>query len=169
MSDDRPTIVAYDEKHREYLLDLAIRAWTPVFPKMEAEVPAFVYDSFYPNGWRERQRTDLATLLDSEPENVDVAIVAGDTPVGWACTRLHHEDSMAEIYVIAVDPDRQGSGVGKLLLERAYQRARNAEARMMMVETGDDSGHGPARSLYESAGFVRWPVARYFKDLSAQA
>ena len=34
-----------------------------------------------------------------------------------------------------------------------------------MVEVGGDSGHAPARALYESEGFVRWPVARYFKDL----
>jgi hypothetical protein len=37
---------------------------------------------------------------------------------------------------------------------------------MVMVETGDDSGHAAARSAYESTGFERWPVARYFKDLS---
>jgi hypothetical protein len=38
--------------------------------------------------------------------------------------------------------------------------------RMVMVETGDDPGHMPARRAYEAVGFERWPVARYFKDLS---
>ena len=39
--------------------------------------------------------------------------------------------------------------------------------RMVMVETGDDPGHEPARRLYESAGYQRWPVARYFADLAS--
>lgn len=167
MSRERPVVVAYDPAYREELLELAIRAWAPVFPRMESDVPGFVYDSFYPDGWSARQRIDLALVLDGEPENVDVAVIA-DAPVGWICTRVHRGDSMGEIYVIAVDPPRQGSGVGTALLERAYERARIAGMRMMMVETGDDSGHRPARAMYESDGFVRWPVARYFKDLRSQ-
>lgn len=67
--------------------------------------------------------------------------------------------------MIAVDPTRQGAGIGKALLECADMRALSAGMRMMMVEAGDDSGHAPARSLYEGGGFVRWPVARYFEDL----
>lgn len=86
-------VVAYDPRLRGQLLDLAIRAWAPVFPRLRSEVPGFVYDSFYPDGWEERQRSDLASVLDSEPENVDVAMIEG-SPVGWICTRLHHEDSM---------------------------------------------------------------------------
>ncbi len=72
---------------------------------------------------------------------------------------------MSEVYVVAVDPSRQGMGVGRALLERAYERARTAGMRMIMVETSGDPGHAPARALYESDGFVRWPVARYFKEL----
>lgn len=34
-----------------------------------------------------------------------------------------------------------------------------------MVETGDDPGHQPSLSTYESAGYERWPVARYFREL----
>ena len=32
-------------------------------------------------------------------------------------------------------------------------------------ETGGDPGHKPSRSAYESMGFTRWPVARYFREL----
>ncbi|WP_345740798.1 GNAT family N-acetyltransferase [Stackebrandtia albiflava] len=157
-------MVAYDVSHRSSLLDISIRAWAPVFPRLKAGTPEFVYDSFYPDGWEARQRADLAEVLDGEPENVDVAVLDG-TPVGWACTRLHPEDFMGEIYVLAVDPAHQRIGIARMLMEHAYARAQAAGARMMMVETGDDPGHEPARGLYESDGFVRWPVARYFKDL----
>ncbi|NLE99162.1 MAG: GNAT family N-acetyltransferase [Propionibacterium sp.] len=164
MSNRDVDVVAYDPRLRGQMLDLAIRAWAPVFPRLKSDVPGFVYDAFYPDGWEARQRSDVAAVLDGEPENVDVAMIDG-SPVGWVCTRLHPEDSMGEVYVIAVEPARQGEGVAKALLECADRRARRAGMRMMMVETGDDSGHAPARSLYERGGFVRWPVARYFKDL----
>lgn len=104
-------------------------------------------------------------ILDTEPHNVDLAL-EDDHPVGWVCTRLHPEDDMGEIYVIVVDPDYQRQGIGKTLMEQAFRRTHAAGMKMVMVETGDDSGHTPARTAYESVGFERWPVARYFKNLN---
>ena len=158
-------IIAYDPRHRAALLDLALRAWEPVFPALKSEVPAFVYTAFYPNGWRTRQLGDLGEVLDSESEGIDVAVDDG-RPAGWVCTRFHPEDRMSEIYVLVVDPDCHRRGIGTALMERSLARAREAGMTMVMVETGDDSGHAAARSAYESTGFERWPVARYFKDLS---
>jgi ribosomal protein S18 acetylase RimI-like enzyme len=157
----------YSSVDREAVLDLAIRAWAPVFPLTEAAVPAFVYASFYPHGWERRQRDDLAAVVDGEPEGVDVAM-SGDQIVGWVCTRLHPDDSMGEVYVLAVDPASQRRGVGAELLASAFERIRAAGLRMVMVETGDDPGHAPARAAYEAMGFERWPVARYFKDLDPE-
>lgn len=158
------SVVAYDPADRDALLELALRSWAPVFEQLRSHVPGFVYDAFYPDGWRARQRADLGAVLDGEPESVDVAM-ADDGPAGWVCTRLHPEDRMAEVYVIAVDPAHQRSGVARMLLRRAHERARAAGARMIMVETGDDPGHAAARALYEADGYVRWPVARYFREL----
>jgi ribosomal protein S18 acetylase RimI-like enzyme len=73
---------------------------------------------------------------------------------------------MGEIYVLVVDPDFQKRGIGKLLMEHAFKQSRAAGMKMIMVETGDDDGHAPARAAYESNGFERWPVARYFKELN---
>ena len=60
-------IVAYRPEQRQALLDLSLRAWAPVFPLMEQDVPAFVYRSFYPEGWRQRQAADLAEVLAGGP------------------------------------------------------------------------------------------------------
>ena len=158
-------IVSYSPAYREALLDISLRAWGSVFPRMHNDVPEFVYDAFYPQGWQQRQLNDLKEVLDQEPQNVSVAL-EGEHPVAWVCTRIHPEDQMGEIYVIAVDPEYQRRGVGQQLMEHAYAQIKDAGMRMVMVETGGDSGHAPARALYESEGFVRWPVARYFKDLS---
>ena len=158
-------IIAYRPQQRQALLDLSLRAWAPVFPLMEQDVPAFVYRSFYPEGWRRRQAADLAEVLDGEPDSVDVAVL-DDRPVGWVCTRLHPEDRMGEVYIVVVDPDYQRRGIGRALMNHSMERARAAGMAIVMVETGGDRGHAPARATYEGLGFRRWPVARYFKDLA---
>ena len=33
------------------------------------------------------------------------------------------------------------------------------------LKAADDPGHAPSRATYEQAGFVRSPVARYFRSL----
>ncbi|MCC9175838.1 GNAT family N-acetyltransferase [Arthrobacter sp. zg-Y179] len=160
-------IVPYSAEHREPLLALSLRAWEPVFQLLKPAVSAFVYESFYPEGWRSRQTDDLKATLDGEPENIDVALI-DNAPAGWVCTRLHPEDSMGEVYVLAVDPTHQGKGLGRALMQSSISRARSRGMRMVMVETGDDPGHAPARQLYEGSGFERWPVARYFKEISGE-
>lgn len=160
-------IAPFSSDDRDDLLALALRAWEPVFPLTEETVSPFVYRAFYPNGWRARQYADLATVLDEEPGNVDVAFL-DSRAAGWVCTRMHPEDSMGEVYVLAVEPDLQRQGVGRALLDHSIERSRAAGMSMVMVETGDDPGHEPARRAYESNGFERWPVARYFKEVSPQ-
>ncbi|GAA1165415.1 hypothetical protein [Nesterenkonia sandarakina] len=54
-----------------------------------------------------------------------------------------------------------------MLMEHAFQRGRKAGMRMVLVGTGDDPGHEPSGRTSEAAGFQRWPVARYCKDLSS--
>lgn len=72
---------------------------------------------------------------------------------------------MGEVYVLVVDPGYHRRGIGKTLMEHAFRRSRSAGMKMVMVETADDSGHASARAAYESVGFKRWSVARYFKNL----
>lgn len=170
-TEERPgrdlTVVPYTAGHRAAVLDLAMRSWAPVLARMRESVPHFVYDNFYPDGWRVRQEADLAQVLDEEPDTVDVAMLNG-TIVGWVSTRIHPEDSMGEVHVITVAPEQQRGGVGRALLEHAHGRVRRAGMRMVMVETGGDPGHAPARAAYEAAGYQPWPVARYFKDLMSE-
>src|SRR5699024_7827900 len=147
-------IIAYDPQHRAALLDLALRAWEPTVPALEADVPAFVYRASYPNGWREQQLDDLGEVLDSESADIDDASDDG-RPAGWSCTQLHPEDRMSEVDGRDVDPDCHRRGIGTALMERSFARACEAGMTMVMVETGDDDGHAAARSAYESTGFER--------------
>jgi GNAT superfamily N-acetyltransferase len=143
---------------------LSLRAWAPVFDKLEPAVPAYVYRAFYPDGWAARQAADVQALLENDGDEVLVALEA-EQVIGWVGVRLHPEDRMGEIRILAVDPSRQRAGVARALMDRAIGTMRDAGMAIVMVETGDDPGHAPSRATYESAGFERWPVARYFREL----
>jgi GNAT superfamily N-acetyltransferase len=67
--------------------------------------------------------------------------------------------------MIAVDPDFQRRGIGTRLTNHSVDWFKQAGMSIVMVETGADPGHAPARRAYESSGFTILPVARYFKSL----
>ncbi len=157
-------IASYRAGDRDVIVALSMRAWAPVFERLEPAVPGYVYKAFYPDGWETRQRADILDLLEQGDAEVLVAR-EGDVIVGWVGLRLHPKDKMGEIYILAVDPAAQRRGVASALVDAATAKARAAGMVMIMVETGGDPGHAPSRATYERAGFERWPVARYFKRL----
>ena len=158
-------IVAFEPRHEAALIDLSLRAWAPVFQKLEPAVQPYVFQNFYPQGWAARQTADIREFLRAEGERAFVA-VEKDLVLGWVGVRLHPHDRMGEIYILAVDPACQGRGVATALMNHAMAVMLRAGLAMVMVETGDDPGHAPSRATYESAGFERWPVARYFRQLT---
>ena len=160
----KPEIIPYNATYRQQVIDLSIEAWKPVIPKTEREVPGFVFEAFYPDGWERRHTKDVADLLDQEPENIWLAMSA-EQLAGFIGLRNHPEDQMGEIYIIAVAPSHQRQGIGRHLMGFAEELFRDRGMKMMMVETIGDGGHAPARRSYEAFGFQPWPVARYFKEL----
>jgi GNAT superfamily N-acetyltransferase len=157
-------IVPFAPEHEAPILALSVEAWAPVFEKLRPAVPAYVYDAFYPRGWRARQTADIGAFLQSEGRQVWVAL-AEKAVLGWVGIRLHPEDRMGEVYILAVHPDHQRKGLARTLIDHALSEMRRAGMAIAMVETGDDPGHAPARAAYERTGFERWPVARYFREL----
>jgi ribosomal protein S18 acetylase RimI-like enzyme len=146
------------------IVDLSLRAWAPVFEKLQPAIPPYVYDAFYPKGWNVRQKAEIERFLATEGGNVFVMTADGKV-VGFVGIRIHPEDQMGELYVLAVDPTHQRQGLATALINFALGRIGEAGMVMAMVETGDDPGHAPSRAAYESVGFERWPVARYFRKL----
>ncbi len=157
-------IIPYQPVDRDAVLALTAECWTPVFARTSAEVPRFVYDAFYPDGWQLRQRADVGALLDADPGSFRLAMLDG-TLAGFVGLTLHPEDQMGEVVIVAVAPRFQRRGIGRVLIAHAEQVFRDAGLVMSMVETVGDSGHAPARATYEASGYVPWPVARYFKPL----
>lgn len=156
-------IQPYDVAQREAVVALSLRAWAPVFPHIEASMEPPVYAAFYPKGWRVSQKEAVEGVLDAPGSHVWVAL-DGIQVVGFVAVK-RHDDTLGEIYMIAVDPDAQQRGIGMALTKSAEQWMRDSGLSVAMVETGSDPGHGPARRTYEKAGFQLWLASRYFKKL----
>ena len=157
-------IEPYNSHQLDAVIRLALRAWSPVFDSIQKAMNADVYQSFYPDNWRVSQQKAVEDVCAAEDTNVWVAIDAGLT-VGFVAVKLHLDNSMGEIYMVAVDPDFQGHGIGSALIEFALAWMKDAGMSVAMVETGGDPGHTPARRTYEKVGFELLPIARYFKKL----
>ena len=161
---DGLAIVAYEDEDREAILAITEAAWGPVFAITETQVPSFVLQTFFPQGWMPRQLSDVADLLTQEKDMIWVAKIDGRI-AGFVGLRTHHEDRMGEIYILAVSPHFQRHGVARSLINHSEEVIREMGLQMMMIETIGDDGHKAARLTYEAMGYSKWPVARYFKPL----
>ena len=157
-------IEPYKPQYLDGVISLSLRAWTPVFGSIQNTMDADVYQVFYPDSWRVSQQKAVEDVCAAEDTNVWVALDTGAT-VGFVAVKLDSESSMGEIYMVAVDPDFQGRGIGSALTKFALDWMKEAGMSIAMVETGGDPGHAPARRTYEKLGFGLLPISRYFKKL----
>ncbi len=156
-------IVPYDDSRFDAIVRLSLRAWEPVFESIENAMDPDVYREQHPD-WRVTQRNAVESVCADEDVHVWVASEGSQT-VGFVALKLHTEERMGEIYMIAVDPDFQRRGTATALTNHSLAWLKKAGMTTVTVETGGDPGHAPARRTYESAGFRLFPVARYFKKL----
>jgi ribosomal protein S18 acetylase RimI-like enzyme len=132
-----------------------------VFASIKEVLPPALYDHFYPD-WRVVQKEAVEAVCTSNDYESSVAL-DGDTVAGFVAIKLDAESKMGEIYMIAVDPDFQRRGIAAALTQHALDRMKQAGMTDVMVETGADPGHAPARATYEKMGFAPWPSVRYIK------
>jgi ribosomal protein S18 acetylase RimI-like enzyme len=148
----------------EAVVDLAVRAWEPVFASMRQVLGEDVFSRLYPD-WRASQAEEVRASCKRDEWTVFVA-VANDRPVGFVAVELDaFWERMGGIPIIGVDPDFQRRGVAEKLTKFALDFMRERGMDAAVVETGADTGHAAARGLYEAAGFTLLPVARYFRLL----
>ena len=156
-------IEPYQDNQLSAIVALSLRAWEPVFASIEKTMDADVFQHFHPD-WRQSQRKAVETTCIATDTTVWSAR-EGETIVGFAAVKLHTDNGMGEIYMVAVDPDHQGRGIGTALMQHAMAWMKEQGMVVAMVETGGDPGHGAARRTYEKLGFRLFPTARYFMKL----
>jgi len=91
----------------------------------------------------------------TQPENVLVAetdgVVAGYVMLHQSI-QLQSHLHVLEVNGLAVDPGRQGRGLGRALMEEAMREARRRGARKLSLRVL--ASNVAARRLYESCGFT---------------
>ena len=147
------------------LVELSLRAWEPVFASVRRHLGTATFAQVYPD-WRAAQAGVVARCCRAEETDVQVAEVDGRV-IGFVVTARRTEDAadVGEVDLIAVDPSSQGRGVGLSLLAAGVERARSYGVDLVVVATGGDEGHAPARAVYEAAGFRPYPQVRYYRRL----
>lgn len=160
----RAVILPYESSMREEVVDLSLAAWAPVFESLRQAMLPEVFEAFYRGDWRRAQKTAVEAVCADPEVHVVVACVE-ERVAGFAALKTHEDDRMGEVYMIAVHPDFQRRGIATELMDWSNKWFADQGMSIVMVETGGDPGHAPARRAYEAAGFQRMEVARYFKAL----
>lgn len=160
----QPTVRVFDDRDRDAVISLSLRAWAPVFVSLEAVLgESGVFARLHPDWRADQRRAVAATVSDKQ---IQVWVAECDAVVaGFVAVRLDRQADIGEIYMLAVDPDHQRRGIGSLLTSFALDRIKDSGVTLAMVETGGDPGHAPARRTYEKAGFTPLPIVRYFRKL----
>ncbi len=156
-------IEPYDDSRLDAVVRLSLRAWEPVFESIEKAMGSDIFREQHPD-WRVTQRSAVESVCSDDDSHVWVA-AEGARTVGFVALKLHPGERMGEIHMIAVDPDFQRRGIAAALTRHSLAWLKEAGMTTVVVDTGGDPGHAPARRTYESAGFRLFPIARYFKKL----
>jgi ribosomal protein S18 acetylase RimI-like enzyme len=154
-----PVIRPYTDEDADEVVMLSLRAWEPVHRSMAEvlgpEINAYVYPD-----WRASQEQDVRSACS---EHLTSVATADEAIVGFVAVLIEGPEKSGEIFMIAVDPLAQRTGVGRALTEHALAQIREAGCQVAVVATGGDRGHAPARALYESCGFTALPLVNYYR------
>lgn len=112
---------------------------------VEAARATMTEDWFDPNGFRLLHHDSTGELI------------------GFCWTKIHAASTppLGEIYVIAIDPDHHGQGLGKpmTLAGLEWLSERGLEHGMLYVESDND----PANATYSALGFTRHHIDRAYR------
>ena len=86
--------------------------------------------------------------------------------VGFHWTKIHpadgDQDSIGEVYVVGVDPNAHGRGLGKALTLAGlgYLKDRGLDKVMLYA----DEENAPAIRMYQNLGFTRWRTDAMYRE-----
>jgi len=131
-----------DARHQAAIREL-IRGYARDPMGNGCDLPDEIVERLVP-GLREHPATEVFLAFDgAEPVGIAVCFVGFSTFAGRRLINVHD---------LAVAPERRRLGVGRLLLERVEQRARELDCCRITLEVR--AGNTPARALYRSFGFA---------------
>lgn len=145
----RLRIRPYREEDRERLKEITVAAFPGV------SIDRLIEEQFgLLNGidWAARKRQSIDADCDAHPAGILVAEAADGRVIGYITTRTNPETRLGWIPNMAVEPDCQGTGIGKQLMQAALDYLRTAGMTHAKIETLTTNERGQA--FYPSFGFV---------------
>lgn len=109
-----------------------------------------------------RSAMDLVDAAQDHPEKGEYIVHVLEEPdsgpkkmvQGYVCYGpAPRTDGVFDLYWIAVDPKRQGQGIGQLLLRFVENEVRRQRGRMLLIETSSKESYAPTLKFYESSGY----------------
>ncbi len=175
-------IVRFAPQYLEAIVELALRAWAPVFESLEQALGGELFHVMHQPDWQTVQRRAVeqaCSAAEAEtwvavgrlgvPGNPDTAAAErkahSNQPLGFTVLHYDTAERLGIVHMIAVDPAHQRKGIATALMDHAADRMKSAGMNIVMVETGGDPGHAPARATYESLGYQPLPVVQYYRRL----
>jgi ribosomal protein S18 acetylase RimI-like enzyme len=149
----------------EPIVALSLRAWEPVFRSVAAELGPELNTLLHGEDWRDHQEREVRETLARNGMRTWVAEEDGRLQGFVSAAVVDPRRLIGEIAMLAVDPASQRRGIGTELTGVATEWLRESGMRVAFLDTGGDDGHAGARRVYDRAGFTRFPVVQYFKEL----
>jgi len=130
-----------------------------------AELGPELNTALHGEDWREHQEREVREVLARDRMRTWMAEEDGRLQGFVSAAIVDPRRLIGEIAMLAVDPASQRRGIGTELTEVATGWLRESGMRVAFLGTGGDEGHAAARRIYDRAGFTRFPVVQYFKEL----
>jgi ribosomal protein S18 acetylase RimI-like enzyme len=98
----------------------------------------------------------LDEALDGDDDYRFLGAFDGDELVGYACYGPTPDTvGTFDLYWIAVDKQRQGSGIGTQLVSAVENTLAAVGGRLIVVETSSRSDYDATRRFYEAKGYTK--------------
>jgi ribosomal protein S18 acetylase RimI-like enzyme len=147
------------------LIELTIETFRPFY---EGYVHSLLGDEVFQHQhgqWEQDYRDEVPTLHDpAAGRHVAVAQI-GESIAGYVAWKPGEKPRSGRIDLLAVSSSHRRQHVGRQLCLHAIKEMKADAVEFVGIGTGDDAFHAAARTLYESLGFTKIPIAGYLKRI----
>lgn len=155
----------FEDDDSDAVVAMALRAWGPVFASTRQVMGDQLFTRLHGDDWQAYQEREVRATCAGHA----TWVAWKDNEVaGFVAVNLHPARGAGEVLMLAVDPNQQRAGVGRRLIDFAVQTIAAAGMSLVIIETGGDDGHAPARAAYASAGLIPVSAVRYFQVVEAR-
>ncbi len=141
-------IIALEQEDLPAVQELVSAVWTMGMDHRRETL----YGRLFGAPWQEKIALSVREYLGQQEVRAVKAVVDGKF-AGFLSYRIDAAHRLGEIGYNAVVPAFGGRNLGRRMLDAALEALRSAGVEQVEVTTGLDDGHGPARAVYEGAGF----------------